>query len=74
MKTRISFAIVLVALLTISFLIPYSAAQEPTEDPVAAELEAAEALEQNPPILAGDSSPAEPKAWYPRSHPLLLGL
>jgi len=66
MKPRISFAIVVVALLTLSLLIPYTAAQETTVDPVAAELQAAEALRHSPPLPA-KTDPAGQQAGTPNA-------
>jgi hypothetical protein len=48
MKARISLAVVVVALVTLSLVIPYTAAQETAVDPVTAELQAAEAFGHNP--------------------------
>ena len=65
MKARISLAVVVVALLTLSLVIPYTAAQETAVDPVTAELQAAEAAGHNPLLAAAGTGPASRQAGIP---------
>jgi len=52
MQARISFVVVVAALLALGFVIPYTVARELPLDPVAVESQAAEAVRHDPPLPA----------------------